>query len=269
MLERQALAMEIAEQYAALPGVAAVALGGSQSSGMADPGSDIDLYVYTEAPLAPASREQIAGSRARHLEIDNQFWERGDEWIERESGLYVDIIIRDVAWIEAELDRVLVQHQASVGYSTAIWNNVLRSEVLVDRQGWFGLLQQRARQRYPEALRQAIIAKNYPILRSTQSSYLYQIERALQRDDVVSINHRVAALLASYFDVLFAVNRVPHPGEKRLVPFALRECARLPTDMPHEIEAVVRAGAASDASLIARIHTLLDSLDAVMDLEKG
>jgi hypothetical protein len=29
----------------------------------------------------------------------------------------------------------------------------------------------------------------------------------------VSLNHRTAALLASYFDVLFALNRVHHPGD--------------------------------------------------------
>jgi hypothetical protein len=150
-----------------------------------------------------------------------------------------------------------------------LWHNVLTSQVLVDIHGWFERLQQWAQQPYPEALRHAIIAKNYPILRSTQSSYLYQIERAVQRRDLVSINHRIAALLASYFDVLFAVNRVPHPGEKRVVPFALRDCAHRPPNMPREIEALIQAVATGDQRIIAHVQVLLDSLDQVVQHEEG
>ncbi|HTE18437.1 MAG TPA: DUF4037 domain-containing protein, partial [Armatimonadota bacterium] len=91
----------------------------------------------------------------------------------------------------------------------------------MDSNGWYGRLQDGARQPYPEALKQAIIAKNHPILRRTLSSYLHQITRAAARDDVVSVQHRVTALLASYFDILFAVNELPHPGEKRQLRFAL------------------------------------------------
>ena len=118
--------------------------------------------------------------------------------------------------------------------------------VLFDRAGWFHQLQQWANQPYPEPLRRAVTAKNYPILRSSQSSYLYQIERAIERRDLVSINHRVAALLASYFDVLFALNRVPHPGEKRLIQLARRVCPKAPHDMPAQVEAVIRAIPAGD-----------------------
>ena len=56
----------------------------------------------------------------------------------------------------------------------------------------------------------------------------------------MSRNHRVAAWIASYFDIIFAANRVLHPGEKKLVDIAERECGRLPLDMRVDVEDLVR-----------------------------
>jgi hypothetical protein len=102
---------------------------------------------------------------------------------------------RQPEWIEEELDRVLVKYQASVGYSTCFWWNVLTSVSLYDRDGWFQQLQANVDQPYPEQLRQAIIAKNYPILRHQIFSFRHQLESAVLRRDSVSIIHRTAAFL--------------------------------------------------------------------------
>ncbi|MEM8559794.1 MAG: DUF4037 domain-containing protein [Bacteroidota bacterium] len=132
--------------------------------------------------------------------------------------------------------------------------------MLFDRDGWYAALHERAQPPYPEPLRRAIIAKNHPLLRTTTASFRYQLARAIERDDLVSINHRTAALLASLFDVLFALNREPHPGEKRLLTHA----ARLPL-LPERFVASVRAVcAASAAGRLAAVDALLDALDAVL-----
>ena len=256
------VAQRIARQFASLPQVEAVALAGSRSSQFLDADSDVDLYVYVTEDIPLSVRAEIAAGSPK-VEIGNATWEPGDEWIDAATGTRVDVMYRQVRWIEEQLQRVLVRHQASVGYSTCFWYNVLHSRPLFDHLGWFAGLQWGAQVRYPTELRRAIIAKNYPLLRRNQSSYQHQIELAVKRKDPVSVNHRVAALLASYFDVLFAVNELPHPGEKRLLRHAA-QCPRQPQDMVPHVVAVVEAVGVAGADLTARIHKLVDGLDELM-----
>ena len=255
-----ALAKAIAGKFASLHQVEAVALAGSRTSEFPDSDSDVDMYVYVAEDIPLPERAAIAGN-AHHAEIGNATWEPGDEWVDGETSTRVDVMYRQVRWIEEQLDRVLVRHEASVGYSTCFWYNVLHSEPLFERAGWFAELQNRARQPYPAQLRRAIIAKNWPLLRHNQSSYLRQIEVAVKRNDPVSVNHRVAALLASYFDLLFAVNELPHPGEKRLLQHAA-ECSKRPTELEGQVKAVVEAGPGGD--VVARVNELVDGLEEVV-----
>ena len=262
-LRKMTLPHTLANQYAAFSSVETVALAGSRTSGNNDSSSDIDLYVYTREPLTLSQRSSIADNSMRR-EIDNSFWEPGDEWIDGQAGTAVDVMFRDPYWIEEQLQRVVIGHQASIGYSTCFWYNVLASVALFDRNAWFTELQNRFQVPYPAELRRAIIAKNYPLLRSNISSYLRQIEKALQRNDQVSGNHRTAALLASYFDILFAVNQQPHPGEKRLVQFAQQLCPKLPDNFAVQVQFITRL----NPELIDLLHGLLDGLDDLLRREQ-
>ncbi len=255
------LAKRIAASFAAIPEVEAVALAGSQTSPFADQRSDIDLYVYASEPVALSFRAEVA-PYARQREIGNSFWEPGDEWIDDDTGISVDVMFRTTPWIEDQLDRVLRRHEASVGYSTCFWYNVRSAQPLFDRSGWFEKIQKRARQPYPAELKRAIVGKNHPVLRTNMSSYLHQIELALQRRDTVSVNHRVTALLASYFDIVFAVNEQPHPGEKRVLQFARALCPKSPTDMAARVEALLAAQPNGD--IVGRANTMLDGLDDML-----
>lgn len=135
----------------------AVALAGSRAASSNDTASDFDLYVYAASEVPVEFRRSLAGPAA---EIDNRFWEPGDEWVDADSGAHLDVMYRSATWIEDQLDRVLIRHQASIGYSTCFWYNVLHSEALYDPQGWYRKLQERARVPYPEELKRAIVAKN-------------------------------------------------------------------------------------------------------------
>jgi predicted nucleotidyltransferase len=259
------VANRVAAAFANLSEVVAVALAGSGVSGATDEQSDVDLYVYAGSRIAKADRVAIATSFATRREVGNDFWEPGDEWIDAQTGRHVDVMYRTPVWIDEQLERVLVRHQASVGYSTCFWHNVLHSTPLFDRSGWYRDLQAMAACPYPQPLRHAIIAKNHPILRQTLSSYLTQIERAVRRSDSVSIQHRVTALLVSYFDVLFAVNELPHPGEKRLLQLAATRCSKIPADMATQINAILETAARpASPAIVAHVNALLNSLDDLL-----
>jgi predicted nucleotidyltransferase len=261
----QALIEALTGEFEQMPGVSAVVLSGSQGSGLSDEGSDIDLYIYAGQEPSQAWRADLARKFGVRASIGNEFWEPGDEWVASRTGNVVDIMYRSPAWIEQQLDRVLLRHQASVGYSTCFVYNVLHSQTLYDRDKWFAALKAKAGQPYPEALRRAIIAKNHPILRSTLSSYAHQIAMALERNDLISVNHRITALLASYFDIIFAINRLFHPGEKRLAAYVLENCAKHPPQFEAQVHGLLSAIAPTGRpDVLGRVNALLDGLDALL-----
>lgn len=245
---------QLARHFAELDSVMAVVLSGSRGSGGDDAQSDFDIYVYTSREIPVDFRRALLGARA---EIDNRFWEPGDEAVD-DAGLKLDVMYRSPQWIEERLERMLVRYEASIGYTTCFWFNVLHSEPLWDRDGWFQRLRDRVNIAYPEELRHAIVAKNWPILRRSQSSYRRQIELALERDDAVSVQHRVTALLASFFDVWFALEREPHPGEKRLLGHLPREWALL-------VRGVLEA---RGGDVLKEVDRLLDRLERRLGEEK-
>jgi hypothetical protein len=257
------LALRLAASYAELDDVEAVALAGSRGGELeGDEHSDLDLYVYRRGELAIADRRSIPSTGATELEIGNTFWEDGDEWVAPDPLVRVDVTFRHVVWIEDEIDRVLVRHEPRLGYSTCFLCSVQRCTILRDRTGWLGRLKARASGPYPSALRDAILAKNHPVLRAAHSAYLGQIATAAARGDLVSVNHRIAALLASYFDIVIAVNQKAHPGEKRLVEFVRERCASTPESFDEAVAAVTASPGHGEGSVLRALTRLLDGLDA-------
>lgn len=263
------LIQKLAGLFSDLPEVQAIALGGSLAAGQGAPDSDIDLYVFTQTPISLEARralaQQAGGERA---DLGLEFWDAGDEWFDSATGIEVDIVYWDVAWITSQVERSLVHHQAGVGYSTCFWYTIQNCLPLFDRDGSLAKLKALAAGPYPEALQAAVIAKNHALLRNVIPSYFHQLEKAVRRADLVSVNHRLAALLASYFDVIFALNRLPNPGEKRLVQYADSRCRLLPQNMAAGVETVLRASALADNQFMDAVSALLNHLDALL-VEQG
>lgn len=246
--------------------VEVVALGGSRAAGSSDSSSDIDLYIFTSSEIQPTDR--LATSRefypAAHL---NDFWGPGVEWVDPVIGVHCDIVFFDTAWVRGQLERSILQYQGGTGYSTCFWHTILHAQLLYDRGGWLASLRELASSPYPEELTISILGANYPILRHNESAYFHQIEKAINRGDLVSINHRAAEFLASYFDILFAINHLPHPGEKRLIETAERLCALLPEHFSQDVRALINSIPLGNQQILTDLTRLLDRLDYLLDEE--
>ena len=93
-----------------------------------------------------------------------------------------------------------------------------------------------------------------------QSCYLKQITTSIVRRDPVSLNHRIAAWLASYFDILFAINCRFHPGEKRLLTYA-EELPILPKLALSDLAQVCAWAGKLDPGITDHVERMLARLD--------
>ena len=123
---------------------------------------------------------------------------------------------------------VVEAHQARNGYTTCMWHNLIACKVIYDKDGRLEAAKKRFNVPYPQQLKQNIIDRNMQLLHTAMPAYEVQIAKAIKRNDIISINHRVAAFMESYFDVIFAVNELTHPGEKRLIQICRESCKILP-----------------------------------------
>lgn len=244
-------------------GAEAAVLSGSRTSILKDQASDWDIYVYSSAPIDKRIRKDIYSALSLSSIVGMTFFEESDEAEDSHGNIY-DIMFRSKEWTEWQVDDVYRRGNARIGYTTCILYNIAHSRIISSASGWFERIKEEISGRYPDKLRENIIRKNIDVIDGDYSSpFIRQLELAAERGDIVSQNHRMSAILASYFDVLFAYNRVYHPGEKRLIPYASSLCISLPYDMEKDICSALNA-IGSDrivpaaAKLIEELHMLID-----------
>ena len=73
------------------------------------------------------------------------------------------------------------------------------------------------------------------LLSDAMPAYSTQIKKAINRNDLVSIGHRTSAFMESYFDIIWAMNEMTHPGEKRLISLCKQKCSILPENFEENI----------------------------------
>lgn len=259
--------MKMVNDFSKLEGVEGILLAGSHATKTNDKDSDYDIYIYTTKEIPVEKRKVITDKYCSYMELNNTFWETEDDGFLKEGNIPVEIIYRDLAWIDGLLDRTLVKCEADAGYTTCFWSNFVNSIILYDKNGNLNKLQDKYKISYPYELKKNIVKKNYPLLKLQMPSYYYQIEKALKRDDFISVNHRVAVLFASYFDIIFAVNEIAHPGEKKILKIMQDNNLKVPTHMEINVNNILKYAASNDLAILLEIDALIGNLDTLLKNE--
>lgn len=252
---------KIISEFSRLENVEGILLAGSKAVNTDDKNSDYDVYVYASEEISLEYRKNIYDKYCSYMELNNTFWETEDDGILKEDNIPVEIIYRSLDWIQNSLNRTIVKCEADVGYTTCFWYNVKNSIILYDKDGKLKEIQNSCNVEYPEKLKENIIKKNYPLLNKQMPAYYFQIEKAIKRNDIISVNHRVAALLASYFDIIFAANKFLHPGEKKLIKIIKDNRLDIPNNMEENINNILKYSAEDNGKLLNEINVLVDNLD--------
>ena len=226
----------IMQEFQNFPQVKAIAVGGSTSAETSDNKSDVDVYIFVEQDIPINARKNIIKKFSSKYEVGCEYFGSGDEFLVDSLNLQLDIMYWNTNWFENIVENVWFKHYAANGYTTAFLYTLKNFNIIYDRDDWLLNLKNSINTQYPEELKQNIINRNMMLLKDKPfASYYEQIEKAVLRNDIVSINHRISAFLASYFDIIFAINELLHPGEKRLIQYAINNCKILPKDFEENI----------------------------------
>ena len=246
-----------------LPQIEAIALGGSRAGTCFDETSDYDIYLYCTAPVPRQVRQEILSKYCSYVEYGNHFWELEDNGTFR-NGIDFDLLYRNLPDFVNEVASVVEGFQAHNGYTTCMWHNLRTCKIIFDRQGKLAAAKARFDIPYPARLKENIIGQNLRLLRGSMPAYSDQIMKAVGRNDLVSINHRTAAFLESYFDILFALNEQTHPGEKRLLSLCRRNCAILPKAFEENIQRLLNDLFLCPGNTQTNLQTIISELEKVL-----
>ena len=250
----------IVDFYKKYPQVESIAIGGSSSAKTSDEISDVDVYVFTTSEVPVVERQNFVKELSSKYEVGGEYFGSGDEYFVDSLNLQFDVMFWDVSWFENVIENTWVKHYPSNGYSTAFLYTLDVCEIIYDQNNWLQGLKDKIKTEYPKELQKNIIHRNMMLLRDKPfASYYEQIEKAIKRNDIVSVNHRIPAFLASYFDIIFAINKLLHPGEKRLIKYAKDNCKILPKDFEENIEKLL---AQSNSEVLKTLDIMLENLRA-------
>ena len=231
--------LQILNEYANFEQVQSVAIGGSVASANSDTMSDTDIYVFVNNDIPVNLRENLVKKYSSKYEVGGEYFGAGDEYFVDKLNKQLDVMFWNVKWFKLIVENIWQKFYPQNGYTTAFLYTLKNFKITYDENNWLTELQKSINTKYPQKLKENIIRRNFMLLKDKPfASYYEQISKAIERNDINSINHRIAAFMASYFDIIYAQNELLHPGEKRLIQYAKKHCPVLPENFEENLNKI-------------------------------
>ncbi len=262
--ERAALVQDLVRELAALPGVAAVVLGGSFARGRARPGSDIDLGLLyrDERPIQVSALRALAArwNDGASPVVSDLYewgpWVNGGAWLML-RGQRVDLLYRSIDRVEAEIAEahagrhtIHFAQQPPFGF----WSGTLLGECasalpLHDPNAETERLRGRVAA-YPDALRRAVL---HDTLEGAAFGLSAFAPKFAARGDVWGTSACLARAVWQLGLALFASNYTYLVNDKTLLD-EIDGFALAPHDFRARAEAVLAAPGRTPAELAAAVE---------------
>ncbi len=224
---KRLLLERLVEQLRAIPGVVAIALGGSYASGTQHEGSDLDigLYYWPDRPFAIAAIRQVAESVSteRPAAVTEFYgwgrWVNGGAWIHAAPGK-VDFIYRNLEQLRqtiAEAQQGIVEHdydqQPAYGFYSVIY--LAETQICIPLYDPDQVLAELKEQVavYPPRLKERVVAD---ALWSAEFTLLHARGWAA-RGDVYNTAGCLTRVAANLTQALFALNETYFIRDKQVM----------------------------------------------------
>ena len=264
--QRTALLGQLVQELSALPGVAAIVLGGSYAEGAQTPTSDMDigLYYRAEDPFRVREVRQVAERIAVQPPTVTGYyawgpWVNGGAWIQTAAGK-VDFLYRNLDQVEQTIDEALagiVRHDFSQQPTFGFYSTMYLAETqicrpLYDPHKIIDHLKARVAA-YPPLLKQKTVADS---LWSVEFTLLHADTYAA-RSDVYNTAGCLTRCAANLVQALFALNETYCLSDKRALR-AISGFAVQPLHFGERLNAILAHPGCDTPALTQSVGTMRD-----------